>query len=76
MRVIPRAPATVDAVELHLAQTTRSRSFSSRPTSTPSDPGSATVVIPQEVGLAGTTFELHIGDEVYGLTAEDGRFSV
>jgi hypothetical protein len=31
---------------------------------------------PPEVGLTETTFELHFGDEVYGLTAEDGRFSV
>jgi DNA-binding HxlR family transcriptional regulator len=35
-----------------------------------------TATIPLEVGLAGTTFELHIGDEVFGLTAENGRFSV
>jgi DNA-binding HxlR family transcriptional regulator len=37
--------------------------------------GLAATILP-EIGLAGTTFELHIGDEVYGLTAEDGRFNL
>ncbi len=35
--------------------------------------GLAATISP-DVGLEGTTFELHIGDEVYGMTARDGRF--
>jgi DNA-binding HxlR family transcriptional regulator len=37
--------------------------------------GLAATISPEH-GLTGTSFELHIGDEAYGLTAEDGRFNL